>query len=89
MTPAELDKLIDKLRSEPVCSVETAAKAVGVGRTLAFETVRETGELAGIKVLRIGRKLVVPTRPILLALGYEAQGHACHGCAKADGCAEQ
>ena len=73
MTPQALHELLAELRSEPVCGVETAARALGLGRTLAHETIRETGELAGVKAIRVGRRIRIPTRPILERLGYDEQ----------------
>ena len=70
MTANELRALINELRSQPVCSVETAARACGCGRTLAYEQVRAQGELAGVKCISVGRKRLLPTRPLLRALGY-------------------
>ncbi|MBN1631070.1 MAG: DNA-binding protein [Thermoleophilia bacterium] len=67
MTPEQ----IQTLRGQTVIDVETAAAVIGIGRTLAFQLARERGELCeGVKVLRIGRLLKVPTRPLLAVLGY-------------------
>lgn len=78
MTPAELQDLIAELRSEPVVDVETFARACGVGRTLAFETLRETGEMCGIRAIRVGRRIRIPAKPILDLLGYgEESAHVC------------
>jgi hypothetical protein len=60
-------------------TVEEAAEVLGIGRTLGYQLARERGELAeGVKVLRVGRMLKVPTRQLLAALGYgeDAQRHA-------------
>jgi len=68
MTPQELQAL----RRQTVTTVERAAALLSCGRTLAYQLARERGELAeGVRVLRVGRKLVVPVRPLLVALGYE------------------
>lgn len=80
MTANELHALIDELRSKPVCSVETAARACGIGRTLAYEQVRTQGAIAGVKILSVGRKRLCPTLPILRLLGY-VEAPACH-CVK-------
>jgi len=54
------------------CSVEEAARLLGVGRTLGYSLAREQGRLAdGVPVLRVGSRLVVPTAPLLRALGIE------------------
>lgn len=70
MTPQELEGL----RHKTVCTVEEAAAALGIGRTLAYALARTTGEIAGVKVLSVGRKRLCPTRPLLLALGYTDPG---------------
>jgi hypothetical protein len=65
-------RLLQQLEQESVTSVETACQALGIGRTLGYQLARERGELAeGVKVLRVGRTLKVPTRQLLAVLGYE------------------
>jgi hypothetical protein len=79
MTSQELQEL----QASTVTTVEIACDALNVGRTLGYQLARERGELAeGVPVLRVGRMLKVPTRPLLAALGYgeEAHGAACRGC---------
>ena len=67
MTPHELQEIEQKT----VVSVKIACDALGIGRTLGYQLARERGELVeGVKVLRIGRRLRVPTRQLLIALGY-------------------
>lgn len=67
MTPQELQAL----RQETTTDIETACAALGVGRTLGYQLARERGELVeGVRVLRVGRMLKVPTRPLLAVLGY-------------------
>jgi excisionase family DNA binding protein len=48
---------VDKIMSLPTCSVDQAAKVLGIGRTQAYRAVH-TGE---IKTFRIGGRLLVPT----------------------------
>lgn len=61
---------LQELEQETVTTVEIACDALGIGRTLGYQLARERGELAqGVKVLRVGRMLKVPTRPLLSALG--------------------
>jgi hypothetical protein len=76
MKPAELEELIAELRSSPVCNAETFCKATGSGRTAVYEQLRTTGELAGIRAIRVSRKWVIPTRPILELLGYSEEPHS-------------
>jgi len=67
-TPADI---LEELSSQTVVDVETAADALGVGRTLAYESVREHGQLAeGVPAIRVGRLWKIPTRPLLRVLGY-------------------
>ena len=47
--------------------IQTAGAILGIGRTKAYEMVRE-GNFP-VPVLRIGRRIVVPTPPILTLLG--------------------
>jgi hypothetical protein len=81
MTPAALEALC----AETVTTVEIACEALGIGRTLGYQLARERGELAeGVRVIRVGRKFVVPTRPLLALLGYvEEAAHEC-ACARAE-----
>ena len=70
MTPEELHEL----QRDTVTTVEVAAAALGIGRTLAYKLARERGELAeGVPVIRVGRMLRVPTKPLLDVLGYEVE----------------
>ena len=62
MTPTEL-------RSRNVITVEEAADALQIGRTAAYEAVRH-GELPS---LRLGRRILIPTAPLLRLLGQEGE----------------
>lgn len=67
MTPKDLQAL----QRSTVTTVQTACDALSIGRTLGYQLARERGELVeGVRVLRVGRMLKVPTRPLLAALGY-------------------
>jgi hypothetical protein len=81
MTPQALQEL----QRATVTTVETACEALGIGRTLGYQLARERGELAeGVRVIRVGRMLKVPTRPLLAVLGYgEEYAHEC-ACARAE-----
>lgn len=53
-----------ELRCRTTCTVREAARVLGIGVGLAYELAR-SGELApGAPVLKLGRRLVVPTRPL-------------------------
>jgi hypothetical protein len=74
MTPSELQEL----REQTVTDVETACRALSIGRTLGFQLARERGELCeGVEVIRVGRLLKVPTKPLLSALGYSLEPCEC------------
>jgi hypothetical protein len=64
MTRAEL------LALPVVVDLVTAARALGIGRTRAFELARR-GEFP-VKVLRVGATYRVPTAPLLQLLGLAA-----------------
>jgi hypothetical protein len=51
-------ELLDHLQSTPTVSVEFAGACMGISRPAAYRAA-EAGE---IKVLRLGRRLMVPTR---------------------------
>ena len=51
----------------PVLDVPTAAKVLGIGRSLAYDLVRR-GEWP-TQVLRIGKLIKIPTEPLVRLLG--------------------
>lgn len=51
----------------PTIDIATAARAIGCGRALAYELARR-GEFP-CRVLRLGRRYVVPTADLMRALG--------------------
>ena len=51
---------VDKIMSLPTCSVENAARVLGIGRTQAYTAVRN-GETRSI---HIGKRVLVPTNAI-------------------------
>ena len=53
----------------PLIDLVTAAGILGIGRTLAYELVRR-GEWP-TPVLRMGRLIKVPTRPLLVLVGID------------------
>jgi excisionase family DNA binding protein len=57
--------LVDLGRLPPTISVEEAAGLLGVSRSAAYRAAK-AGQL---KTLRMGRKLRVPTAPLLRMLG--------------------
>ncbi len=49
--------------------VEEAAELLAVSRDLAYREIRNTGELNGIRAIRVGRRLILPRRPFMESLG--------------------
>jgi excisionase family DNA binding protein len=62
-------KLAD-LRRRTTCSVEEASVLLGVGRSTAYAAARD----GSLPVLRISKRLLVPTAKLLALLGYD-DGH--------------
>lgn len=50
-----------------------AAQLCGVSRGVAYEQVRQTGEIAGVRVLVVGHRLLVPAAPLRAALGLDEE----------------
>lgn len=50
-------------------TIPEAAALLGVGRNLAYEAAARDGMLAGVPVIRVGRRLVVPHARLLAVLG--------------------
>ncbi len=52
-------------------TITEAAELLGISRNSAYEAAR-TGELAGVLVLRVGRRLLVPAASLRAVLGLES-----------------
>ena len=52
-------------------TIPEAAKLLGVGRNLAYTIARRDGELAGVPVIRVGRRLLIPQASLLAVLGLD------------------
>lgn len=60
-----------QLRAQTTVGVVTAGSALGIGAGLAYELAR-TGQLVdGVPVLRLGKRLRVPSASVLRALGLD------------------
>ncbi len=59
-------------RVSATLTVPEAAKLLGVGRNLAYEIVARDGELAGVPVIRVGRRLLIPQARFLAVLGLDS-----------------
>ena len=54
--------------SPATISVIEAGELLGISRGSAYEAAR-TGEIAGVPVIRVGKRLLIPRQPFLEALG--------------------
>jgi excisionase family DNA binding protein len=56
-------------------TVSEAAEVLGIGRNTAYQEAK-TGELAGVPVIRVGRRLLIPRARLLALLGIpeDAEG---------------
>ena len=52
-------------------TVPEVARLLGVGRNLAYEIAARDGEIAGVPVIRVGRRLLVPLARFLEVLGLD------------------
>lgn len=53
-----------------VLRIPEVAALLDVSRNTAYEQAK-TGEIAGVPVIRVGARLVVPRAPLMKALGIE------------------
>ncbi len=58
-------------RSSATVTIPEAARLLGIGRNLAYEIANREGELAGVPVIRVGRRLLVPQARLLAVLGLQ------------------
>lgn len=56
-------------------TIPEAAELIGVSRNTAYEEAK-TGELAGVPVIRVGRRLLIPRARLLDVLGLTDEGSA-------------
>lgn len=52
-------------------TIPEAAKLLGIGRNLAYEIAGRDGEIAGVPVIRVGRRLLIPLARLLEVLGLD------------------
>ena len=60
-------QLIEGLRGSCTCSIESAAAALGVGRSTAYAAAHD----GSLPVIRVRNRLLVPTARLLAMLGLE------------------
>ena len=58
---------LDDLRGRATCSVDEAAAILGIGRSTAYAAVRD----GSLPVLRISKRLLVPTAKLLAMIGLD------------------
>lgn len=66
-TNAPAQDVIDELRSSPTISVGTYGQLMGIGRSLAYRLARD----GSIPVIRLGRRLRIPSAAVLKMLDAE------------------
>jgi hypothetical protein len=59
------------LRVSATVTVPEAARLLGIGRNLAYEIASRDGEIAGVPVIRVGRRLLIPLARLLEVLGLD------------------
>ena len=62
-----------KITGQTTYTVPEAARLLGVSRNSAYQAVKRNGALAGVTVLVVGKRLVVPSAPLRAALGLPAE----------------
>jgi hypothetical protein len=71
------NKLRREIMTQLTVSVPTAGKALaGLSRNASYDLAARDGSIAGIKVVRVGGRLVVPTAMIRRVLGLIESGEA-------------
>ena len=75
MSAASEPLTVEDLRQRVTITMREYAAFVGVSKDTAYQAAAR-GEL---KVLHLGRRVLVPTAPVLESLGLAA-GAGCHGC---------
>ena len=59
------------VRASATLTVPEAAQLLGIGRNLAYEIAARDGEIAGVPVIRVGRRLLIPLARLLEVLGLD------------------
>ena len=61
----------DNTTESATLTVPAAAELLGISRNSAYQHAARDGHLAGVPVIRVGRRLLIPTAPLLDALGLD------------------
>jgi hypothetical protein len=75
LTGEELDRLL--VERPAVVSVERAGRLFGMGRTAAYDAIRED-RFPVPSVRTSGRRIVVPVAPLLRLLGHDLPANGVH-----------
>jgi len=59
------------VRVSATLTIPEAARLLGIGRNLAYEIAARDGEIAGVPVIRVGRRLLIPLARLLEVLGLD------------------
>jgi hypothetical protein len=59
------------VRVSATLTVPEAARLLGIGRNLAYDIAARDGEIAGVPVIRVGRRLLIPLARLLEVLGLD------------------
>jgi hypothetical protein len=59
------------VRVSATLTIPQAAQLLGIGRNLAYEIAARDGEIAGVPVIRAGRRLLIPLARLLGVLGLD------------------
>jgi len=62
--------IVEQLRGKTAVSLPLAAKALGIGLTLAYNQAK-TGRLGPVRVIKVGTRIVVPASELREVLGIE------------------
>ena len=63
----------DQSRRTPAgMSVEEFVDLSGTSRTTAYDEIKRSGEIAGIKAIRIGKRIILPRSRVYEVFGIQA-----------------
>ena len=57
-------------------TIAEVAILLGVAKNSAYQAVKRSGALGGVDVIRVGKRLVVPSGPLRAALGLPAESES-------------
>ncbi len=63
----------DQTRRTPAAmSIEEFVDLSGTSRTTAYDEIKRSGQIAGIKAIRIGKRIILPRSRVYEVFGIEA-----------------